>query len=238
MVNLEMQVNKTQAGIYTVTYGSIGVPLNVQEAAFAVHGLDIVSPAQLGFLRANDPYDTFNSYSRTDADVFYDDRGRGQVVIVPGEEISKLVGISNLVDAHRQGREYVIPEAQRDLVYAMVDEMLKSGIAFVAPDGRTEVQTSKFGKNDLTSRLFSDPDLGIDAQEYGDWLKSKGKDANTFYMDVSDYSKVQKGPYLNRLRVYGHDFDFNVLGINWFLNLNYGAFGVHFEKSAEGGQKK
>ena len=145
MSNLEMQVSKTQVGIYVVTYGYKEAPLNVQEAAFALNQLGIVSPAQLGFLRAQGPKDnTFNPYSRTNADVFYDDR-TNQVVIVPDEAISKLVGIDNLVDAHRQGKEYVIPKNQRDLVYAMADEMLRKDAAFTANHGKIDIPVSVFG---------------------------------------------------------------------------------------------
>ena len=43
--NLEMKVNKTNAGLYTVTYGYKEAPLNVEEAAFAANGLEIISPA-------------------------------------------------------------------------------------------------------------------------------------------------------------------------------------------------
>src|SRR3989344_8008797 len=180
--NLEMQVNKTNAGLFTVTYGRKEAPLNVQEAAFAANGLGFISPAELGFLRTKESQGIFKPYSRTSSDVFYDDRNN-QVVIVPDGAISRLVGVANLVDAHRPGKEYIIPKNQRDLVYAMVDEMLKSGIAFTAPEGQTQVQTSEFGKNDLTSRLFSDERLGIKAQEYGDWLKGQGRNVNTFFMD-------------------------------------------------------
>ena len=168
--NLEMQLNKTNTGLYTVTYGYKEAPLDVQEAAFAANGLEIVSPAQLGFLRAKESKGTFKPYSRTNSDVFYDDR-TDNVVIVPDGDISKILIVSNLVEAHRQDKEYVIPENKKDLVYAMVDEMIKKGTAFVAPHGETEVKTSEFGKNDLTSKLFSDKRLGIEAQEYGDWLK-------------------------------------------------------------------
>ena len=236
--NLEMQVNKTNAGLFTVTYGRREAPLNVQEAAFAANGLGFISPAELGFLRTKESQGIFKPYSRTSSDVFYDDRNN-QVVIVPDGAISKQVGIINLVDAHRQYREYVIPENQRDLVYAMVDEMLKSGIAFVAPHGLTEVQTSEFGKNDLTSRLFSDKGLGIEAQEYGDWLQSQGRNTNTFFMNEKNYSQAQKAPYLNRVRVCGPGFDFLVDGDYGSLYFNYfSAFGVRFEKTAEGGPKK
>jgi len=236
--NLEMQVNKTNAGLFTVTYGRKEAPLNEQEAAFAANGLGLISPAELGFLRTKESQGIFKPYSRTSSDVFYDDRNN-QVVIVPDGAISKQVGIINLVDAHRQVREYVIPENQRDLVYAMVDEMLKSGIAFVAPHGLTEVQTSEFGKNDLTSRLFSDKGLGIEAQEYGDWLQSQGRNTNTFFMNEKNYSQAQKAPYLNRVRVCGPGFDFLVDGDYGSLYFNYfSAFGVRFEKTAEGGPKK
>ena len=233
-----MQVNETNARLYTVTYGRKEAPLDVQEAAFAANGIEIVSPAQLGFLRTNESQGIFKPYCRTGSDVFYDDRDGGKVVIVPDGAISKIVGIVNIVDAHRQYKEYAIPKNQKDLVYAMVDEMLKSGIAFIAPDGRTYIPTSEFGKNDLTSRVFSDKGLGIEAQEYGDWLQSQGRNANTFFMDGKDYSRAQKAPYLNRLRVYGPGNGFGVYGNGRGLNSNNGAFGVRFEKAAESGPKK
>lgn len=234
--NLELQVNKTNTGIYTVTYSYNKAPLEVQEAAFADNALEMVSPAQLGFLRAKGN-GIFNPYSRTNADVLYDGRAN-QAVIVPGRAISKLVGTANLVDAHRQFKEYNIPENQRELVYAVADEMLKSGIAFIAPDGPTEIRTSEFGKNDLASRLFSDTSLGIEAQEYGDWLQSQGRAVISFLMDGKDYSRAQKAPYLNRLRVFGPDLDFGVYGYGRSLYINSGAFGVRFEKTAKGGAKK
>ena len=120
----------------------------------------------------------------------------------------------------------------------MVDEMLKSGIAFVAPHGRTGVQTSEFGKNDLISRLFSDKDLGIEAQEYGDWLQSQGRNVNTFLINEKKYSQAQKTPYLKRLRVFGPGNVFVVVGGSGGLYDYNGAFGVRFEKTAEGGAKK
>ena len=90
--NLEMQVNKTQAGLYTVAYGRKEAPLNVQEAAFATNNLGMVSPAQLGFLRVQGE-NIFKPYSRTNADVLYDNRTH-EVVIVPNGAISKLVGVN------------------------------------------------------------------------------------------------------------------------------------------------
>ncbi len=235
--NLEMQVNKTQAGLFTVTYGCKKAPLDVQEATFAANGLGIISPAQDAFLRVKEGNGTFEPYSRTNADVLYDYR-TNQVVIVPDSAISKLVGTANLVNANRQDREYVIPKNQRDLVYAMVDEMIRRDIAFTAPDGQTTVQTSEFGKNDLTSRLFFDKILGIEAQEYGDWLQSQGRNVNTFFMDGKGYSKAKKGPYLNRLRVCGPGGGFSVDGYLRGLGSDLGAFGVRFEKAAEGGRPK
>ena len=223
--------------MYTVTYGYKEAPLDVQEAAFAANGLSLISPAELGFLRTNESQGIFKPYSRTGADVLYDDR-TDKVVVVPDGAISKIVSTANLVDAHRENREYVIPQNQRERVYARVDEMLKSGIAFIAPDGKTTVLASEFGKNDLTSRLFSDKILGIEAQEYGDWLQSQGRNANTFFMDDKDYSRAQKAPYLNRLRVYGPGNGFGVYGNGRGLNSNNGAFGVRFEKAAESGPKK
>ena len=236
--NLEMQVNKTQLGLYTVAYGRKEAPLDVQEAAFAVNNLGMVSPAELGFLRTQGPKNTFNPYSRTNADVFYDDR-RNLVVIVPGGEISKLVGIANLVTAHDKGQEYILPENKRDLVYARVDEMLEEGTAFTANHGQTEVETLDFGKNELTSRLFSDERLGIKAQDYGDFLQGQEREIQAIILDNGDYAKSQKGPYLNRLRFLGPGSGFVVGGDSRDLNDSFlGAFGVRFEKTAEGGAEK
>jgi len=237
MINLEMQVNKTPVGLYTVTFGYKQAPLDVQEGAFAVHGLHTVSPAELGFLRAQGPKDTFNSYSRTNADVFYDDR-TNQVVIVPNEAISKQAGIANLVDAHRQGKEYVLPKDQRGLVYVIVDEMRRKGTAFTANYGQTGIPVSEFGQVKLTSRLFSDDPLGIRAQDYGDWQKEQGRASQSMFFDNLNYAKSQKGPYLSRLRVYGPGNVFGVVGLNRYLDNYDGAFGVRFEKTAVGGAKK
>lgn len=232
--NLEMQVNKTNAGLYTVTYGRKEAPLNVQEAAFAANRLGIVSPSQLGFLRAKEEKGTFKPYSRTNADVIYDDRDGSKVVIIPDEEISKQIGITDLVDAHGQGKEYVISNKnQRDLVYAMVDEMLRKGTAFTANHGQTDVSTSEFGQTELTSKLFSDEGLEIKAQDYGNWLmKDQKRSEQSFFFDGKDYAKSQKAPYLNRLRVLGPDIDFDVGGDYRGLNNDDGAFGVRFEKIA------
>ena len=237
MINLEMQVNKTPAGLYIVTYGRKEVPLNEQEAAFAVHDLHTVFPAELGFLRVQGPKGAFDPYSRTNADVFYDDRNN-KVVIVPNEAISEQVGIANLVDAHRQNKEYVIPKNQRDLVYAVVDEMLRKGTAFTANHGQTNIPVSELGQTELTSKLFSDVRLGIEAQNYGDWLEEQGRASQSMFFDVADHAKSQKGPYLNRLRVYGPVLDFGVFGILRDLDYYFGAFGVRFEKTAEVGAKK
>ena len=215
-------------------------PADFLEQQFEKRNLNFVSPSQLGFLRAKDFSPDFSETmgsSITNTDIFYE--GGDRIILVPDGAITKLTGLVNLVKAHKQRKEYVIPENQRDLVYAMVDEMLKSGIAFVAPHGLTEVQTSEFGKNDLTSRLFSDKGLGIEAQEYGDWLQSQGRNTNTFFMNEKNYSQAQKAPYLNRVRVCGPGFDFLVDGDYGSLYFNYfSAFGVRFEKTAEGGPKK
>jgi len=200
MVNLEMQVNKHKQGYYTVTYGHKEAPLDVQEAVFAANGLDIVSPAQLGFLRAQGTKDTFKPYSRTNADVFYDDR-TNRVVIVPDRAISKQTGIANLVDAHRQSKEYVIPKNQRDLIYDMVDEMLKKGTAFTANHGRTNVETSNFGQTELTFKLFSDKKLGIKAQDYGDFVKGQGRKTQSIFFDRVRSRFSKRSP--DQLRSYG-----------------------------------
>ncbi len=160
--SLEMQVNKTQAGLYIVTYSREKAPLDVQEAAFAANRLEIVFPAQLGFLRAKEDKGTFKRFSRTNTDVLYDDRNN-YVIIVPDGAINKLVGIANLVQAHRQDEDYFIPKNQRDLVYAMVNEMLRKDTAFTANHGQTNVSTSEFEQTELTFKLFSDEALGIKA---------------------------------------------------------------------------
>lgn len=229
--NLEMQVNKTQAGIFTVTYGYKEAPLDVQEAAFAVNGLGTVLPAQLGFLRAKEGAGTFKPYSRTNADVLNDiyDGRNNQVVIAPNGALSAQFGIANLVEAHLQGEEYVIPKNQRDLIYAMVDEMIKRGTAFTASHGRTDIPASEFGQTELTFKLFSDEGLGIKAQDYGDWLKEQGRGPQSMVFDDEGYAKSQKGPYANRLRVYGPGNDFIVVGY-WDLVGGSGAFAVRFER--------
>jgi len=237
-LNLEMQISTIQAGLYAVSYGSIKSPLNIQEAAFVANSLELVSPAQLGFLRTQEGKGAFNEFSRTSADVFYDDRASQKVVIVPNRVISRLIGSNNLVAAHAQNKEYIISKPQRELVYGVVDEMLIKGIAFVAEHGESVVSTSNFGQTELAYNLFSDERLGIKAQDYGDWLKTKeGRKEAIFLFSDKDYSKSKKGPYLNRLRLFGHvrDFDAGSLGLN--LDFPCGSFGARFDEIAEVGAK-
>ena len=229
MVNLTVDVKTTKAGLYTVTFCYTQAPLDIQEASFAADGLKIVSPAQLGFLRAKVKDGEFNMYSRTDADVFYDDR-TPQAVIVPKGAMRNLVGIASLVDAHRQGKECVVPKGQRELAYALIDEMLGNGIAFTAPYGRTDVQTSDFGQHDVTSRLFTDKSLGIKAQDYGDFLAKQERKVQSLFFDDKAYALSQEAPYINGLRVWGPDYSFNVIGDRRNLGSGSGAFGVRFEK--------
>lgn len=229
--NLEVQIETTKAGLFTVTYAYKQAPLDVQEAAFAVDGLNMVSPAELCSLRANQPEGVaaFSPYSRTDADVFYDDRDNPQAVIIPDGAISAQTGLCTLVEAHRAGNEYVIPLSQRELIYDLVDAMLKVGVAFVAPHGRTYVKTSEFGQTELTNKLFSDENLGINAEGYGDWLQSQGRDVQSFYLEGKDYARSQKGPHLNRLRAFGPDGGFSIGGDDRVLDGDNGAFGVFFK---------
>jgi len=57
------------------------------------------------------------------------------------------------------------------------------------------------------------------------------------FFDNEGYAKSQKGPYTNRLRVFGPGDVFFVIGYGGLVSVS-GAFGVRFEKTAEGGPKK
>lgn len=240
-LNLQLDIKKTNAGVFAVTYGylgapfSIDAPLNIQEAAFVANGLEIVSPAQLGFLRVNVPDDTFNPFSRSCAEVLYDDRDGRKVIVLPNGGISRLVGIDSLAASHGANREYVIPENQRGLIYDLVDEALKNGTVVRAHYGQKDVSTARFGEEELTSRLYSSGLFGFKANDLGDWLQSKGRDIQSFCFDGKEYAYSKEGPYLNRLRLYGSAGKFCVVGGSRYISNLSGAFGVRFEKTTEGG---
>src|SRR3989338_443670 len=141
-INLQPQVAQTKDGLYAVTYASLVAPLNVQEAAFAAHDLHTVSPAELGYLRANIRDSPFMPYSRTDMDIFYDSRDGGKVVLARGRALGQLF-LSDLVNAHRKGKEFIIPENERELVYGTVDAMLKNGRAFATKHGEHTIDASR-----------------------------------------------------------------------------------------------
>ncbi len=232
----EIQVHKTYVGGYTVNWAYTKAPLDVQEKVFADNNIVTISPAELGLLRANASTGIFDTYSRTRYDVLHDDR-IPQVVIVQDGAISRLVSIADLVAAHKQGEEFVIPKSLRRQVYATVDEMIEEGTAFPVNYGRTDVSTSKFGKNKLTSKLFSDLMLGINPQDYGNLLKGQGIKKQSFFFDTKDYAIFQEGPYLNGLGVYGPDLGFSVRG-DVDLSGSGGAFGVRLKKTVKKDAKK
>ena len=234
----KVKINKTRAGVYSVTYSKVEAPLNLQQEAFADHGLRMISPAQLGFVRASQLTSqlggviSFNGYSRTNADVFYDDRDDSKVIVVPDDALSKQL-TSELVYCHKRNRECIIPESKREQFYNAVDTMLKSDTAFEAPHGITKISTSAFGQDKLASRLFSDESLEIKAQDYGEWLKSWGLKEQVFYFDDKDYAQSKESAYLDKLffhEGYDRGTGFSVRG-NWRDLANFmSALGVRFEK--------
>ena len=66
MDDLEVRTKIIRAGLYNVAFSYINSKLNIQEAAFVSNGLEMVSPAQLGFLRATN-HPAFNRNSTTNA---------------------------------------------------------------------------------------------------------------------------------------------------------------------------
>ena len=237
--NTKTQITKTPAGIYTVSWRYEQASLDIQVGSFASDGLKVVSPSQLAFAQTNAGNGTFERYSRTTGDCLYDARNN-KFVIFPDGTIRDLVGIANIVDAHRQGKEYVIPTtSQRDRIYAIADEMLRKGTAVAVNPGTTNVDTSNFGEVELTDRLYSNKGIGFKAEDYGKFLRDeKRRKVQSFFLDSEDYAKSQKEPYVNGLRVYGPEYDFDVFGFVRFLVDYYGAFGVRFEKAAKGGRPK
>ena len=244
MDDSRVRTNTIMAGSYNVTFIHNTSTLNIQEAVFASNGLEMVSPAQLGFLRATN-HPAFNQSSTTNADVFYDDRDNTKIVVVKGSNISKEIGLDNLVKSWGAGKECFIPESKTSYVYDMVDTMLREGTAFVVPYITIRLYTNSFEKNELTEKLFTDRILGIKAQDYGDWLASQGKIIQSFYFDSEKFQKSQKNPYLKKLYITAGQDDIYELSKRRILphpnqsfeviarNNNYyysNAFGVKFEK--------
>ncbi len=239
-LDLELQTDRTKDGLYAVTYAYFEAPLNVQKTAFDAAGLHMVSPAELGYLRhaisGNNP---FLKYSRTNTDVFNDlrDRAHLRVVLLPGEVLSHQF-LSDLIEAHQRDVEFVVPQNRIGLAYDIVDTMVANGKAIVTTHETHSVPSPQLGQNNLTNPLFSGSQLGIMAEDYGTLLTGMGITAQNIFFDEADYALSQRDSYLNRLRVCGPDCDFYAGGINRDLGSNDGAFGVRFEKIAEGDAKK
>ncbi|MBI2548010.1 hypothetical protein HYW21_01535 [Candidatus Woesearchaeota archaeon] len=235
MINHEMDVNKTQVGLYTVTYALSQRPLDVQELAFAAKGLHTISPAEKGLLMIGVDDSPFTPYSRTDMDVIYDKRAKDRVVLARGKPISQLF-LSDLVDAHKHGREFVVPKEMRDDVYDAIDTMLNNGMAFATTHGTHETPANRLGEEGITNFMYSDPSLGIKAGDFGAWLAER-RDVHNAFFDSQEYAR-QLGPYINRLRLFSPGGDFLAGGgCGRDLYSGDGAFGVRFEKTAEGGEK-
>ncbi|MBS3096971.1 hypothetical protein J4480_06055 [Candidatus Woesearchaeota archaeon] len=211
-------------------------PADFLEQQFEKRNLNFVSPSQLGFLRAKDfspDLSETRGSSITNTDIFYE--GGDRIILVPDGAITKLTGLVNLVKAHKQRKEYVIPENQRRAVYSLVDELLRKGTAFSAHHGTASVETSEFELNGLTSKLFSDERLGIKAEEYGRWLKRIGINKLTVNFGDRNYAISQEGPFVNRVHDLGNPWDFELRGYG--IIPSYKAYGVRFEKTAEVAEK-
>lgn len=232
--DLRDTIKSEKVGSFIVNYAYVGSSLDNQQAAFDLSNLSLVSPAQLSFMRKGQSKGhSFLNYSRTNMDVFYDPNTSKIVLIKNGPLGNRF--IKELVSAHSNGNEAVISKGkERDFAYAVIESAKNNNAALVVEPGNKSIDTKDFGINDLTDFLFTDVSIGAKAQDYGDYINDVfDRKAVTAYFDDSSYMKSQKGPYLNKIRARGPDYDFNFNG--YFRNLNYnnGAFGVRFE-SAEG----
>jgi hypothetical protein len=235
MANLELKEVRTRDGLYVVTYGHLKRPVDVQVLTFAANGLDTISPAEKGMLMAGIDKSPFTLDSMTSMDVFYDKRDGGKVVLARGMPISQLF-LSDLVAAHRQGREFVVPEDMRCNVYDAIDTMLKKGSAFAANYGTLTTPANRLGEEGVTNFIYSDPSLGIAAKTFGDWLAEQRSYHFTVF-DSEGYAARQLGPYITLLGLGSPKGDFSAGGEGKILAGVVGAFGVLIKKSTQGGEK-
>ena len=235
-MSLQLHTRRTDSGLYKATFAWLEVPFDVQEAAFIANRLDIVSPAELGFLRANVGDNTFNQYSSTRGRSIHDNRDDGRGFVVFPEGLGTLVGTADIVAARRNNKKYGIPKGQEDLFYDIIDTAIRNGNAVRVGYDKTDVPTNKFGEEEVTSLLYTEPSLGASAQDYGNHIAGKGIEVQSFFFDGKDYA-MKNGLYVTVLRLSDSGGGFDVGGNNWGLELGLCAFGVRL-RIAEGETQK
>jgi hypothetical protein len=220
----------------SISYRELRGPLDALEKGCVTHGLEMVSPAILGYVRDIALLSHSNAFNlapfmffcKTNMDVFYDDRDDGQVVLIRDAVLSRLF-LHDAIEAHKKEKEFVIPKNKRESVYETVDSMLENGRAFATIHG-----THKIGENDLTNFIFSDDSLGISGADYDKWIKDRRMETQPpILFHTEDYAKSQRGPYLGRLHDFGIDRYFWICGDGKFHELD-NTLAVLIQKTAKG----
>ena len=241
--HLDIKEGKTTDKRFSVSYAYVRAPFDEQMIAMTASGLSVVSSAIKGYLFSDKNFrDAFSPYSRTNMDAL-DIPESGEVAFVKRGIISNLVGIQNIVDAHRRGNPFMIQGAKdtkvRDRLYGLVKSLEKKRLVFRMPGGNRSYYTTKFGEGALEF-IFSDDDLRINAEDYGAVLKTDfNKNSIIVYLDAQDAIKKFKLPVLNVVRVFGPVSDFSVNGDNLRIlsSISDGALGVSLSP-AEGSAQK
>lgn len=229
-MSFQLKTVQTKDGL-SITYADLKAALDVQEEEFAAKGLHIPSPAEKAYLMMHFEEKLFLGWSRTNMDVFYDDRDGRRVILAKRSPISQLF-LSDMVNAHSQKREFTIPNDKREQVYSKIDTMLGDGSAFSTSHGHHAINTMRFGKSELTEFIFSDPSLGINAADYGKWLQNThGRDKQFIWFDEIEHASG-RGPFLKRLEFMDNKSGFLLGAYATPSSLPNNALGVSFEKNA------
>jgi hypothetical protein len=232
--NLKIDTQKSFDGRFDISSVYVEAPFHKQNLLINSSGLHLVSPAELGFMRTDKPKNhAFMKYSRSSMSSLMIPE-EDKIVLVKSGALSNLYA-RDLVNAHADGKECLIPKEDKEMVYDLVTALERAGLAkTINPGNKTlsaklDEETSDF--------MFSDDDLRIKSSDYGRTLVANGRGIITAYFDDADYMKKQKGMYLNIVRVRSPADIFNVYGSgNWNLGDDDGAFGVNFVP-VEGAQK-
>ena len=226
--DLDMQEIKTADNAFNVKYAYLRASLDIQQVAFDLRGLHLVSPAEYAKMNTNLPKGhLFSKDSRTNMDIFYHTKNK-QIVLIKNGPLGNIL-IKELVNAHRFGEFVLTEKIQRDIAYAIVDAAKKTDSALVIGPGSRHILAQDFGSNDITDFMYTDLSIDARAKDYGNYIHKRfGLDGVTFYFDDANYMRNQKGSYFTKLSVSGFADDFDVGDDKDSQSSEDGAFGVCF----------
>lgn len=201
-----------------------------QQEVFLENRLKFISPAEKALMSMDDSEtNMFLTYSRTNMGIIFM-LNENKIALIKNGFTNKE--ITTLLQAHSEGKDAKI---DYNIATKILDNAQKNNGLLITTAESKIIKTTELGKDSIANFMFTDNNIGVTAEEYGNYIHNK-YNVSEITLDFTDSQTInyvindlKTGVYIDMIRIRGKDGKFATYGRGKPLTGNGGAIGVRFE---------